>query len=103
MRTADEFPFVEFVGADSRLFGIEAHADVDADATCSIAELTYDWVRGELTDSGRAAAAHSAVPRASPGLRYQKNALQVGGSVTGRGRSEPRLRRGNADRGLRRC
>ncbi|MBA3270511.1 MAG: TonB-dependent receptor [Acidobacteria bacterium] len=76
---SDEFPFVEFVGADSRLFGVEAHADVTLNSVLS-AEFTYDWVRGQLSATGEA------LPRIPPfrvlaGLRYQKNALQVGGQV----------------------
>jgi iron complex outermembrane recepter protein len=76
----DEFPFVEFVGADSRLFGIEAHADINLTKSL-VAELTYDIVRGELSDTDEP------LPRIPPfrvtaGLRYQKDALQVGGSVT---------------------
>jgi iron complex outermembrane receptor protein len=75
----DELPFVEFVGADSNLFGIEAHADINLTDSL-VAEVTYDWVRGEL------AASKDPLPRIPPfriipGLRYQKNALQVGGTV----------------------
>jgi iron complex outermembrane receptor protein len=77
---SDEFPFVEFVGAKSRLFGIEAHADVHL-TEALIAEFTSDWVRGSLTDSD------DPLPRIPPfrvagGLRYQRNALQVGGNIT---------------------
>jgi iron complex outermembrane receptor protein len=76
---ADEFPFVEFVGADSRLFGIEAHADIMLSDVLA-AEFTYDFVRGELSDLDQP------LPRMPPfrvlaGLRYQKNALQIGGQV----------------------
>jgi iron complex outermembrane receptor protein len=76
----DEFPFVEFVGADSRLFGIEAHADVDVTSSL-VAEITYDWVRGTLLDLD---APLPRIPpfRVIPGLRYQQNAFQAGGSVT---------------------
>ncbi|HXG88881.1 MAG TPA: TonB-dependent receptor [Vicinamibacterales bacterium] len=76
----DEFPFVEFVGADSRLFGIEAHADVDVTANL-VAEVTYDWVRGNLSASNEPL---PRIPpfRVIPGLRYQRNALQVGGTAT---------------------
>lgn len=75
-----EFPFVEFVGADSVLWGFEAHADVDLGAGLS-AEFTYDWVRGQLKATSRP------LPRIPPyrmitGLRYQRNAFQVGGSMT---------------------
>jgi len=77
---SDEFPFVEFVGADSRFFGLEAHADINITRDL-IAELTYDFVRGELRDSD------DPLPRIPPfrvitGLRYQRNAWQLGGSVT---------------------
>lgn len=77
---SDEFPFVEFVGADSRLYGIEAHADVTL-SPALVAEFTYDWVRGQLSGTGEP------LPRIPPfrlltGLRYQRNALQVGGNVT---------------------
>jgi iron complex outermembrane receptor protein len=76
---SDEFPYVEFVGADSTLFGIEAHADVNVTADL-VAEITYDWVRGELVDRDDPL---PRIPpfRVIPGLRYQKNALQVGGSL----------------------
>jgi iron complex outermembrane receptor protein len=79
-----EFPFVEFVGASSRLYGIEAHADVNLSENL-IAEMTYDWVRGSLTSSD------DPLPRIPPyrvltGLRYQRNALQIGGNVTAVGR-----------------
>jgi iron complex outermembrane receptor protein len=77
---SDEFPFIEFIGADSRLWGLEAHADVTLNAFLA-AEFTYDFVRGELSDSGQS------LPRIPPhrllaGLRYQRNALQIGGNVT---------------------
>ena len=44
------------------------------------AEITYDWVQGELKSSG------DPLPRIPPsrvltGLTYQKNAFQVGGSL----------------------
>jgi iron complex outermembrane recepter protein len=76
----DEFQFVEFVGADSRLFGFEAHADINLTDSL-VAEFTSDWVRGELVDG------NDPLPRIPPfrfipGLRYQRNALQVGGTVT---------------------
>jgi iron complex outermembrane recepter protein len=74
-----EFPFVEFVGADSRLYGFEAHADVNVTDDL-IAEVTFDMVRGELTDTD------DPLPRMPPfrfipGLRYQRGGLQVGGRV----------------------
>jgi iron complex outermembrane receptor protein len=81
-----EFPFIEFVGADSRLFGVEAHADIQLTDVLA-AEFTYDWVRGTLADSGQP------LPRIPPfrvigGLRYQRGALQVGGTVTGVARQD---------------
>jgi iron complex outermembrane receptor protein len=76
----DEFAFIEFVGADSTLYGIEAHADVNLTESL-VAELTYDWVRGTLVASDQPL---PRIPpfRVIPGLRYQKNALQVGGTLT---------------------
>ena len=76
----DEFPFVEFVGAASRLYGIEAHADVNL-TNSLVVEATYDWVHGELTSSDQP------LPRMPPfriitGLRYQREALQFGGNLT---------------------
>jgi iron complex outermembrane receptor protein len=76
----DEFPFVEFVGRDSTLTGFEAHADVKLTDQLT-AEATFDLVRGELSGSG------DPLPRMPParltaGLTYQRNAFQVGGSVT---------------------
>jgi iron complex outermembrane receptor protein len=75
----DEFPVLQNVAADSTLMGMEAHADVRLTSVV-VAELTYDIVRGELKDSG------DPLPRIPPqrvvaGLRYQKNAFQLGGSV----------------------
>jgi iron complex outermembrane receptor protein len=75
-----EFPVVEYISADSVLQGFEAHADVEL-TTSVAAEFGYDMVRGELKDSGEP------LPRIPPfrvigGVRYQNNALQVGGSVT---------------------
>jgi iron complex outermembrane receptor protein len=74
-----EFPFVEFVAADSLLQGIEAHADIDVGGGL-IAEIGFDLVRGELRDSDQP------LPRIPPtrfrgGLRYQRGALQAGGEV----------------------
>lgn len=75
-----DFPFVEFIGRDSTLIGFEAHADVKLTDELT-AEATFDLVRGELSDSG------DPLPRMPParltaGLRYQRNAFQLGGSVT---------------------
>ncbi|MGQ0733809.1 MAG: TonB-dependent receptor [Acidobacteriota bacterium] len=76
---ATEFAFIEFTGEDSRLFGVEAHADIDVTPHL-VAEITYDWVRGSLKATG------DPLPRMPPfrvipGLRYQKNALQAGGTI----------------------
>ena len=75
----DDFPVVENVAADSVLMGVEAHADVKLTSSLT-AEVTYDWVQGELKVSG------DPLPRIPPyrvlgGLTYQKNAFQIGGSV----------------------
>ena len=91
----EEFPVLENVAADSSLMGFEAHADIKITSVV-IAEVTGDMVRGELKSSG------DPLPRIPPargvfGLRYQKNALQVGGS-SGRRRPDARVRYGNADR-----
>jgi iron complex outermembrane recepter protein len=76
----EDFPVIEYVAADSVLMGVEAHADVEITPEV-IAEVTYDIVRGELQDSDEP------LPRIPPyrliaGLRYQRNAFQVGGSIT---------------------
>ena len=73
------FPVVENVAADSLLMGVEAHGDLKLTNELT-AEVTYDWVQGELKDSG------DPLPRIPPyrvltGLRYQRNAFQIGGSV----------------------
>ncbi len=76
----DGFPVVENIGADSVLFGAEAHADLKVTDELTV-EVTYDWVKGELSASGQA------LPRIPPfrvltGLTYRKNAFQFGGSVS---------------------
>lgn len=75
----DDLPFVEFVGADSVLWGAEAHADVQIGAGLA-AELTYDWVHGQRSDT-REPLPRIPPFRLIPGLRYQRNALQAGASV----------------------
>ncbi len=75
-----EFPFIEFVGADSLLQGVEAHSDFDLGNGID-AELGVDYVRGELR------ATHQFLPRIPPlrvraGLRYHRAAFQAGGEVT---------------------
>lgn len=76
---SDEFPFVEFVGADSRLVGIEAHADVNLTDDVAF-ELTADFVRGQLRNGGEPL---PRIPpyRVIPGLRFQRAGLQLGGNV----------------------
>jgi iron complex outermembrane receptor protein len=77
---ASEFVIVENVGADSVLQGIEAHSDFSLTSQIS-AEVGVDYIRGEVKEAG------DPLPRMPPfrfrgGLRYQVNALQVGGDVT---------------------
>ena len=76
-----EFPYIEFVGADSVLQGFEAHSDIRLSSTFDL-ELGVDYVRGALKDSGEP------LPRIPPlrgrlGLKYQRNALQLGGEIVG--------------------
>jgi iron complex outermembrane recepter protein len=75
----EEFPLVNYIGADSVLQGIEAHGDVGITPQL-FAEFGFDYVRGMLTDSV------DPLPRIPPfrsqfGLRYQRNAVQVGGNA----------------------
>jgi iron complex outermembrane receptor protein len=74
-----EFPIIEYLGADSVLQGIEAHADF-AVTSRLFAEVGFDYVHGTLKDTDEA------LPRIPPfrflgGLRYQYNAFQAGGEV----------------------
>jgi iron complex outermembrane receptor protein len=76
----EEFPIIEYVGADSLLQGIEAHADF-AIMPRLIVEVGADYVRGKVKDTDEP------LPRIPPfrfrgGLRYQYNAFQAGGEVT---------------------
>ncbi len=76
---AEEFPVVENVSADSVLQGIEFHSDFGLTSQL-FAELTLDYVHGTLTDTD------DPLPRMPPfrgnvGLRWQRNAFQVGGNV----------------------
>jgi iron complex outermembrane receptor protein len=76
----DEFPVIEYNGADSTLWGAEAHADVTITDWLG-AEMTYDFVRAEQRDSGEP------LPRIPPqrlmaGLRYTRGALQVGANAS---------------------
>ncbi len=77
---AEGFPVVQNIAADSVLLGAEAHADVKVTDELTV-EVTYDWVKGELSASGQP------LPRIPPfrvltGLTYRKNAFQFGGSVS---------------------
>jgi iron complex outermembrane receptor protein len=71
--------FVEFVGADAMLQGIESHADFQLTPMLT-AEAGLDLVRGALKQNDLP------LPRIPPlkfrgGLRFQRNALQIGGQV----------------------
>jgi iron complex outermembrane recepter protein len=73
--------FVEFVGADSVLQGVEAHTDIQITSRV-VAEVGLDYVRGALSDGD------VPLPRMPPfrlrgGLRYQHNAFQLGGELVG--------------------
>lgn len=74
-----EFPIIEYVGADSVLQGIEAHGDF-ALAPQLFLELRADYVQGTVSDTG------DPLPRMPPfrlgaGLRWQRNAFQIGGHL----------------------
>lgn len=76
----DELAYVEFVGADALLQGVEAHADVQVTPLVSV-EAGLDYVRGTLTTDD------SPLPRMPPlrgrlGLRFQRNAFQAGAELT---------------------
>ena len=71
--------FVEYVGADATLQGIESHADFQLTPTVAV-EAGLDFVSGSLEDNDLP------LPRIPPlkfrgGVRYQRNALQLGGQV----------------------
>jgi len=74
-----DFPFIEFVAADSLLQGFESHADVHLTGGLGV-ELGVDYVRGELRGTGEP------LPRIPPfrvrgGLKYQRGAFQAGGEI----------------------
>jgi iron complex outermembrane receptor protein len=76
----EEFPIIEYVGADSLLQGIEAHADFAVTPELFV-ELGADYVRGTRKDTDEP------LPRIPPlrfrgGLRYQYEAFQVGAEIT---------------------
>jgi iron complex outermembrane receptor protein len=75
----DDLLETNFVQGDARLQGIESHVDVRV-APVVWVEGGLDYVRGNLTELDKP------LPRMPPlrgraGLRYQKNALQVGGDA----------------------
>jgi iron complex outermembrane receptor protein len=75
----EDFPVIRFTGADSLLQGVEAHTDVELTPSLH-AEVGFDAVRGELRDTDQS------LPRIPPmrlvtGLRYRRNALQLGGDL----------------------
>lgn len=75
----EELAFVEFVGADALLHGVESHADFQLTPVVT-AEVGLDFMRGSLK------ANDLPLPRIPPlkfrgGLRYQSNALQIGGQI----------------------
>ena len=75
----EELAFVEFVGADALLQGVESHADFQLTPRLA-AEAGLDFVRGSLKENDLA------LPRIPPlkfrgGLRYEYNALQIGGQI----------------------
>jgi iron complex outermembrane receptor protein len=77
---ADQYPFVEFRGADATLWGVEAHADVTLTSFLA-AELTYDVVRAERSSDG------APLPRIPPqrlltGLRFTRGPFEIGSNVT---------------------
>ena len=74
-----EIAFVEFLGSDAVLQGIESHADIQIGHGL-VAEVGLDYIRGSLK------ADDVPLPRIPPlkfrgGLRYQRNALQIGGNI----------------------
>jgi len=74
-------PIIEFLGRDARLQGVEAHADIDVARGLHL-ELGLDTVRGTLRQTGEA------LPRIPPvrftgGLRYHRQALQLGTQLVG--------------------
>ena len=76
---AGEFLIVEHIAADSILQGIEAHGDFGL-TPLLFAEFGLDYVRANLKGTGEP------LPRIPPlrgqfGLRFQRNAFQIGGHV----------------------
>jgi iron complex outermembrane recepter protein len=80
-----EFQLIDFVGRDSLLQGVEAHADLQT-SNFGI-EIGADYVRGQVQDT------KDPLPRIPPfririAPRYQRNALQVGGEVAATAKQE---------------
>ena len=76
----EDLPFVEFVGRDATLWGVEAHGDLKVTPDWTV-EFTFDMVRGSLADTG------DPLPRIPPyrgilGVRYQHEGFQAGTAVT---------------------
>ena len=83
------------MSSDSILQGIESHADFGLTSQL-FAEVGLDYVRGTLR------ATDQPLPRIPPlrgqvGLRYQRNAFQIGGEPDRRGQAGASLRRRDAD------
>lgn len=74
-----DLPIIEFTGRDARLHGFEAHADIDLVRGLHL-ELGLDTVRGSLRGTGEALPRMPPV-RVTSGMRYHRNALQLGGQV----------------------
>lgn len=77
----EEFSFIEYIGRDAVLHGIEAHADFSLTSRL-FAEVGADYVRASVK------ASDDALPRIPPfrvrgGLRYQYAGFQAGGEVVG--------------------
>lgn len=70
---------IEFTAADSVLWGMEAQGEVGLGAGFT-GELAFDFVRGELADTGQPLPRMPPY-RIMPGLRWQQGALQAGGGV----------------------
>jgi len=80
------YPVVEFVGSDGLMQGFELHADIQLNRWL-YADGTMDYVWGEIRNL------NTPMPRIPPfrfrgGLRYQQNALQIGGVVTAAAKQE---------------
>ena len=75
----EELAIVEFIGRDSVLQGVEAHADFSVTSQLFV-EVGADYVRGSVKDTG------DPLPRIPPlrirgGLRYQNSGFQAGGEL----------------------